>query len=468
MIHAHGMTVTLTQSTVRLDYSPLAASLRGITPDTSGVGETLELAEVTGTELIAPTNLDSGYVLLTGLDRRIPFAPNQEAQAEALVADVQAALRGELPGDGAVTGLNFVALDVETANGATGSICQIGLVRFRDGQPSETAEWYCRPPAGAEKFWDTNIRIHGITPDQVADQPRVGELLGKVTDFIGDDPVVAHNAQFDITALRDAARLSEHTLPPMLFGCSLAASRRSDLDVANHRLPTVATALGVWLDNHHDALADARAAGEIIAGLALRSGHRGSLMEDFHALGLTLGELRDGRITPVLVDRTGAGRALQAEGITSPAPVAARRGEEDKATGAGTDFRDKPSGSSGSSSRGQQRSPAPWQSVATPDTIPEPNKDADPDHPLFDQHVTLTGDFEPFDKSRLWNGIAEHGGQVGKNVTKKTTLLVIGEWASKTSKEKKAEEYRAKGQEIEFWPAERLFDVLGLNEQPPF
>ncbi|WP_455006001.1 BRCT domain-containing protein, partial [Corynebacterium propinquum] len=126
----------------------------------------------------------------------------------------------------------------------------------------------------------------------------------------------------------------------------------------------------------------------------------------------------------------------------------------------------KKSGKKAGNSGGGQ--PAPWQAVATPDTVPEANDDADSDHPLFGQHVTLTGEFEPFDKGRLWSDIAERGGQVGKNVTKKTTVLVVGEWAKKTSKEKRAEELNEKGQDIAIWPASKLLHVLGLDEQPPF
>ncbi len=128
--------------------------------------------------------------------------------------------------------------------------------------------------------------------------------------------------------------------------------------------------------------------------------------------------------------------------------------------------------------RPRGRGPAPWQSVATPDVIPEPNPNADPDGVLFGQNVTLSGDFEPFDKGQLWSGMAEQGATVGKNVTKKTTILVAGTWATKTSKQKRAEELMAKGQEIEIWSSEQLYAVLGLDpaaavdpildDEPPF
>ena len=111
---------------------------------------------------------------------------------------------------------------------------------------------------------------------------------------------------------------------------------------------------------------------------------------------------------------------------------------------------------------------APWQGVATPKDPPKPNEDADESGALYGEHVTLTGDFEPFDKGRLWEGIAERGGVVGKNVTKKTTILVIGAWRSTTSKQKRAEELIDKGQDIALWPAKRLYSELGLDEEPPF
>ena len=62
--------------------------------------------------------------------------------------------------------------------------------------------------------------------------------------------------------------------------------------------------------------------------------------------------------------------------------------------------------------------------------------------------------------------IAEAGGTVGKNVTKKTTLLVIGEWNSVTSKEKRARELKEKGQEIMLWTFDEFLAALGKSRRP--
>lgn len=462
MISAHGADVTVTATSIAITRTGLAAALHG------GEKHTIDLTSVNEVTLTEPTELDMGFVELIGADERILFAPNHVDQARALRDDLEAALRGEAPTENSVAGLNFVAFDVETANRAFGSICQVGVARYRDGIVTDTKQWLCRPPAGLDNFEEANVAVHGITAADVAEAPRFADIFPDVAGFIGDDPLVAHNAQFDATALRDAASRSGVEGAHLLFGCSLALARAARLGISNHRLPTVASELEVDLTRHHEALADALAAGGIVVALAQRAGHRGTLMSLFHNQGFTLGEIANERVTPVLKDRSGVGRSLQAQGVTSPAPQAKLSGNEEAAAGAGTDFRGPGTSTSENGEEAPRRGPAPWHAVATPDTIPEPSESADETSPLFGQHVTLTGDFEPFDKGRLWQGIADQGGQVGKNVTKKTTILVVGEWGSKTSKEKKAEEYRDKGQDIEFWSAGKLFDVLGLTEAPPF
>lgn len=101
------------------------------------------------------------------------------------------------------------------------------------------------------------------------------------------------------------------------------------------------------------------------------------------------------------------------------------------------------------SKKTQQRAPAPWAKVATPDEVPETNDEADIDGPIYGQTVCVTGDVEPYDKGEVWDMIASRGGVVAKNVTKKTTMLIVGEWHSMTSKEKRARELQDKGQELQ-------------------
>ncbi|MFP7364503.1 exonuclease domain-containing protein [Corynebacterium callunae] len=461
MIAAHGASVTLDDSTLLVTYSPLLTALSS----SSNQEETISLDAITGVSLHNPTAFTCGFLTLEGTDTTITFAPNQTAQMQALAADIHKVLQGEAPSlsststesDAPVPGLDFVGFDVETANDDWGSICQIGLVRYKDGLEVEAVSWLCSPPEPLNFFNPVNIGIHGITPEMVADQPTFAELLPKMVDFVGDLSLVAHNAQFDFTALSRACAAAGIEAPSMIYGCSLTLARNEKLQVENHKLPTVARFLGVELEHHHDATEDARACAAITIALARRHDFEGSFVDFIHSRGFTLGTIDNEKVYPVLRDRSGANVAVQRRRLGLSAP-------QHSEVAAVVPAVEEPKAAAPKKSRGR----APWDKVATPEVIPDPNPDADPNSLLYGHNITLTGDFEPYEKGALWQRIADQGAQIGKNVTKKTTILVAGQWATITSKQKRAEELKEKGQDIQIWDEKQLFSALGLDEQPPF
>jgi len=64
--------------------------------------------------------------------------------------------------------MEFVAIDVETANADMASICQIGIAQFRDGTLVEEWKTYVDPQ---DHFDGINVSIHGIDEDVVAGSP---------------------------------------------------------------------------------------------------------------------------------------------------------------------------------------------------------------------------------------------------------------------------------------------------------
>lgn len=459
MISAHGATLEFNGTELEISYSPLLASLSGTNE------KRLDLGAVDEPRVQEPTALLPGYIELTvaGTTHRIDFSPGQQSHAKALVDAVAAVQSGGIPVSTPGTpGFNFVAFDVETANADWGSICQMGAVRFIDGRVTEQRSWLVQPPQDLAEFHPENIAIHGITAEDVADAPQFATALAELVEFVGDDYLLAHNAQFDFTALSRACAADGIDTPECYFACTLLLARSLRLGFENNRLPTLAHGLGIAFDRHHDATADAQACGEIAVALANRENFTGSVVEFFHAHSFTLGNLNAERVFPVLRDRSGAGVALQRTKLglateQDAAPVVERPEPAQAAPAAET----------------KRRGSAPWSRVSTPEEIPAPNPDAPSTSPFFEQNVTLSGDFEPYDKGQLWQGIAELGGAIGKNVTKKTTIVVLGSWATKTSKQRRAEELIEKGQDISLWTAEQLFDALDLNpqlmeEEPPF
>ncbi len=72
---------------------------------------------------------------------------------------------------------------------------EIGCIEIEDLLPTgRTFHRYINP----ERNIDAEVvRVHGVTNEKVADAPKFRELSDELLDFIGDAPVVAHNAAFD-------------------------------------------------------------------------------------------------------------------------------------------------------------------------------------------------------------------------------------------------------------------------------
>ena len=165
--------------------------------------------------------------------------------------------------------LDFTAIDFETANSSSASACAVGMARVRDGRIVATAGWLIRPPAGHDVFFEFNIGIHGIRPEDVASAPDWSAQLDRLTAFAGSDVLVAHNAGFDMSVLRRACEATGDVCPPYRYLCSLQVARRT-YELPSYRLPFVAAAAGYREFAHHDALADAEACAHIMIDAAQR------------------------------------------------------------------------------------------------------------------------------------------------------------------------------------------------------
>jgi DNA polymerase-3 subunit epsilon len=177
-------------------------------------------------------------------------------------------------------GVDFCAIDFETANSSPASACQVGLARVRDGAVVETASWLIRPVSGHDEFNVWNTRIHGITADHVAGALGWREQFPQLCDFIGDDVLVAHNAGFDTGVLRKAASVSGDACPEYRYLCSLQVARKV-YDLPSYKLPLAAEAAGFTGFAHHDAAADALACAHIAIDAARR--HAAADLDDLAA-----------------------------------------------------------------------------------------------------------------------------------------------------------------------------------------
>lgn len=153
----------------------------------------------------------------------------------------------------------FITIDFETANESRDSPCEIGLAKFVNGQPVETFQSLLYQ----ERFLPFNQMLHGIKPSDVAKAPKIDDILPEITQFIGEHPLVAHNAAFDMRILQIALSRSSLKFSTSFF-CTLVLARHT-LGLPENTLTYVSEQLGIGHSGDHRAVNDATTCGFIAA-----------------------------------------------------------------------------------------------------------------------------------------------------------------------------------------------------------
>lgn len=100
-------------------------------------------------------------------------------------------------------------------------------------------------------------QLTGITNAMIAVAPPVAEVMREASKFVGNTPVVAHNASFDKKFWK--AELAYLSIPSAsVFACTMLLSRRLYPNAPNHRLMTLVQLLGLPKSGRaHRAMVDA-------------------------------------------------------------------------------------------------------------------------------------------------------------------------------------------------------------------
>jgi len=121
--------------------------------------------------------------------------------------------------------------------------------------------------------------LTGITWDKVENSPYVEEVLPLLAKFIGDLPVVAHNANFDwVRFLLPAFELvGLHATNRCICSMRLAKEIYPKLGKDGYNLESLCSLYGYTMENHHNAMADTAVTASIF--LRLLDEYR---QQDFH------------------------------------------------------------------------------------------------------------------------------------------------------------------------------------------
>jgi len=153
----------------------------------------------------------------------------------------------------------YVAFDIETTglNLAREAITEIGAVVVKDGQIGQRFQTFVDP---GRHLTPEIIALTGITDAMLQGAPKPAQALKDFLAFVGDRPLVAHNAEFDVGFIRKGCQEAGLPFQPTYVDTLILAQNLLP-ELGKYKLDIVAEHLKLPAFQHHRASDDAATCG---------------------------------------------------------------------------------------------------------------------------------------------------------------------------------------------------------------
>lgn len=150
---------------------------------------------------------------------------------------------------------SYTFLDLETTGMrfSQDSIIEIGILKVVDGEIKKKYNQLVDPGVAIPHFIE---KITGIRSEDVFGAPKFSEVSDEVQDILEGSVMVAHNAQFDYSFLKnELSRIDVQFDHP--HACSVQLSRHLYPNERRHNLDAIMQRFGIACENRHRAFDDA-------------------------------------------------------------------------------------------------------------------------------------------------------------------------------------------------------------------
>lgn len=148
----------------------------------------------------------------------------------------------------------YTVFDLEMPNRAGDRISAVGIAVIEDGEIVDEYYSLVNPEAGFDKY---TIKITGITPAMVANEPPFPVIWEEIRPYFEDSVLAAHSVQCDMHVLANCLKSYgiqwKNTADCV---CTLELGNLCYPDFVSHRLDAMCETLDIELD-HHNAGSDA-------------------------------------------------------------------------------------------------------------------------------------------------------------------------------------------------------------------
>lgn len=265
---------------------------------------------------------------------------------------------------------DFIAIDFETANRNYDSACSIGIAAVRDFEIVDT--YYSLIKFDSE-FDPNNIRVHGITPEDVKHSPTADDIWSDISRFFGPYAVLAHNAYFDMSVLKRSFSF--------IYGLNFkyidTVSLCKEFVPGKKSLANCAGFFNINLGQHHNALDDAITCANVAISCIKTSGCKNLGELCFALKDLKIRQFAD--LNPPIFAEFHGEKKIPSYSKVRPCDI--------------------------------------QQTVST--------SSINPDNPFFGKIVVFTGELQ-ISRSEAMQAVVNLGASVRGSVSKKTNYLVVG------------------------------------------
>ena len=161
--------------------------------------------------------------------------------------------------------MDYISLDLETTglNPKRDRIIEVGAVKVHKGEVAGEFQSLVNP---GRELGEMVCGLTGINDEMLLDAPEIGDIIGPLLKFIGDDILVGHRVLFDYSFVKKAAVDSSLSFERMGID-TLKLSRKFLPELESRRLGFLC---GYYQIAHtaHRALGDAQAASDLYRKLA--------------------------------------------------------------------------------------------------------------------------------------------------------------------------------------------------------
>jgi len=297
----------------------------------------------------------------------------------------------------------YTIIDLETTglNPEFDEIIEVAAIKVRNQEITDVYSSLVKPMREIDAFIE---ELTGITNAMLADAPSLDDILPEYMNFLSNDILIGHNVSFDINFLYD--NLLSKNLPLITndYVDTLRLSRKIYPEWKHHRLKDLVKNLNIDISSFmqfHRALGDC---GILMACTA-------QMMND-------------------VVEKYGT--------IESFENQHQRKNYHKAAYKAGD--------------------------------ITSTVQEYDTSNPFYGKVCVFTGTLERMLRKDAMQLVVNHGATCGDNVTKQTNYLILGNndycksiKDGKSNKQKKAEQYKLQGYDIDILPEDVFYDMLEIN-----